>query len=136
VLNSSGDGLPPGVGETAPGRDSQVCQSSGAALWRQSIECPYARAGTGARGCPRAERTPPEGVLSPRARRTSFEGRGRAFERGRPNPRGRRGLERGGPRPRERLSLERGGLHSRGVRYDVLAGRRGHQGRVCAVHVF
>jgi hypothetical protein len=27
------------------------------------------------RGCPRAERTPPEGVLSPRARRTLFEGR-------------------------------------------------------------
>jgi hypothetical protein len=28
-----------------------------------------------ARGCPRAERTPPEVVLSPRARRASFEGR-------------------------------------------------------------
>jgi hypothetical protein len=27
-------------------------------------------------GCPRARRTPPEGVLSPRARRTSLEGRG------------------------------------------------------------
>jgi hypothetical protein len=32
--------------------------------------------GKGARGCPRAGRTPPEGVLSPQARRTSLEGRG------------------------------------------------------------
>jgi hypothetical protein len=31
------------------GRDSQACQSRGATLWRQSIKCSYARAGTGAR---------------------------------------------------------------------------------------
>jgi hypothetical protein len=50
VPNSGGDGLPPGVCETAPGRDSQARQSSGAALLCQSIKCPYARAGAGARG--------------------------------------------------------------------------------------
>jgi hypothetical protein len=51
VLNSGGDGLPPGVGETAPGHDSQARQSSGAALLCQGIKCPYARAGAGARDC-------------------------------------------------------------------------------------
>jgi hypothetical protein len=81
VLNSGGDGLPPGVGETAPGHDSQACQSSGAALWRQSIKCPYARVGTGARG----------GVGKARVG---------ALERSGPRPRGCSALERGGPRSR------------------------------------
>jgi hypothetical protein len=73
----------------------------------------HAGAWKGACGCPRAERAPPKGVLSPRARRASLEGQGSALEQGGPCPRGRKGLERGGPRPRKRLSLERGGLHSR-----------------------
>jgi hypothetical protein len=29
VLHNGGDGLPQGVGETAPGRDSQACQGHG-----------------------------------------------------------------------------------------------------------
>jgi hypothetical protein len=66
-------------------------------------------------GCPRARRAPPEGVLSPRARRTLLEDQGSALERGGPRPRGRQGLERGGPHPRERLTLERRGPHSRSV---------------------
>jgi hypothetical protein len=28
------DGLPPVVGGTVPGRDSQACQNSGTAVWR------------------------------------------------------------------------------------------------------
>jgi hypothetical protein len=71
----------PEVGETAPGRDSQACQSSGAALWRQSIKCLYARAGTGACG----------GVGKARVG---------ALERSGPRPRGCSALERGGPRSR------------------------------------
>jgi hypothetical protein len=81
VLNNGGDGLPPGVGEIALGRDSQACQSSGVASRRQSIKCPYARAGAGACG-----------------------GMGKtcvgASERSRPRPRGCSTLERGGPRSR------------------------------------
>jgi hypothetical protein len=46
----AGMSSPWGVGGTAPGRDSQACQSSGAALWHQSIKCSYARAVIGARG--------------------------------------------------------------------------------------
>jgi hypothetical protein len=107
---------PPGSWRTAPGRDSQACQSSGAALWRQSIKCPYTRAGAGARG----------GVGKARVD---------ALEQSGPRPRGCSALERGGPRPRERLSLERGGLNSRGIRCVVLAGRGGHQGRGCVVYV-
>jgi hypothetical protein len=115
--NSGRDGLPPGVGETVPGRDSQARQSSGTTLLCQSIKCPYARAGAGARGdtgkvCAGAlERSRPCPRGCP------------ALERGGPRPRGRKGLERGGPRPRKRLPLERGGLHSRGVCCVVLAGR-------------
>jgi hypothetical protein len=78
VLNSGGDGLPPGVGEIEPGHDSHTCQSSGVALWHQSIKCPYARAGTGARG----------GVGKARVG---------ALERSGPRPRGCLALERGGP---------------------------------------
>jgi hypothetical protein len=81
VLNSGGDGLPSGVGGTAPGRDSQARQSSGAALWHQSIKCPYTRAGAGARG----------GVGKARVG---------ALERRGPRPRGCSTLERGGPRSR------------------------------------
>jgi hypothetical protein len=72
---------PPGVGETAPGRDSQARQSSGATLLCQSIKCSYARAGTGA--CEDAEKA-----------------RVGALERSRPRPRGCSALERGGPRSR------------------------------------
>jgi hypothetical protein len=79
MLNSGGDGLPSGVGRTSPGRDSQARQSSGAALWRQSIKCLYARAGTGARG----------GVGKARVG---------ALERSGPRSRGFSTLERGGPR--------------------------------------
>jgi hypothetical protein len=81
VLNSGGDGLPPGVSGTALGRDSQACQSRGAALRCQSIKCSYARAGTGARGSAENVRVG-------------------ALERSGPRPRGRSALERGGPRPR------------------------------------
>jgi hypothetical protein len=81
VLNSSGDGLPPGVGGTTPGRDSQARQSSGTALWRLSIKRSYARAGTGACGSVENVRVG-------------------ALERSGPRPRGRSDLERGGPRPR------------------------------------
>jgi hypothetical protein len=81
VLNSGGDGLPPGVGGTAPGRDSQACQSSGATLRCQSIKCLYACAGTDARG----------GVGKARVG---------ALERSGPRPRGCSALERGGPRSR------------------------------------
>jgi hypothetical protein len=81
MLNSGGDGLPPGVGGTALGRDSQACQSSGAALWRQSIKCSYARAGTGACG-------------------SVGNARMGALERSGPRPRGPSALERGGPRSR------------------------------------
>jgi hypothetical protein len=70
---------PPGSWRTAPGRDSQACQSSGAALWRQSIKCPYTRAGAGARG----------GVGKARVD---------ALEQSGPRPRGCSALERGGPR--------------------------------------
>jgi hypothetical protein len=81
VLNSGGDGLPPGVGETAPERDSQACQSSGAAMWRQSIKCPYTRAETSARG-------------------GAGKARVGALERSGPRSRGCSALERGGPRSR------------------------------------
>jgi hypothetical protein len=99
VLNSGGDGLPPGVGETAPWHDSQACQSSGAALWRQSIKCPYARAGTGARG-------------------GTGKARVGALERSGPRPRGCSALEQGGPRPRggvepsSEADLARGGVRA------------------------
>jgi hypothetical protein len=130
VLNSDGDGLAPGVGGTAPGRDSQACQSRGAALRRQCIKCSYARAGTGARGSVENVRVGALERSGPRLRGRS------ALERGGPRPRGREGLERGRPRLRERLSLERGEPHSRGVRCVALASRGGHQGRGCAVYVF
>jgi hypothetical protein len=81
VLNSGGDGLPPGVGGIASGRDSQACHSRGAALQRQSIKCTYARAGTGVRGSVENVRVG-------------------ALERSGLRPRGRSALERGGPRPR------------------------------------
>jgi hypothetical protein len=81
VLNSGGDGLPSGVGGTAPGRDSQARQSSGTALWHQSIKCSYARAGTGVRG-------------------SAEDARVGALEQSGPRPRGCSALERGGPRPR------------------------------------
>jgi hypothetical protein len=81
VLNIGGDGLPPGVAGTAPGRDSQACQSRGVALRRQSIKCSYARAGIGARGSV-------ENVCVG------------ALERGGPRPRGRSALERGELRSR------------------------------------
>jgi hypothetical protein len=48
VLYSDGDGLPQGVGGTAPGCDSQACQGRGAVLRCQSIKCSYVRAGMGA----------------------------------------------------------------------------------------
>jgi hypothetical protein len=182
VPNSGRDGLPPGVGETAPERDSEARQSSGATCCVRSLnartrvrEQVRAGRGKGVRGCPQAERAPPEGALSPRARQTSFEGAGlsprarrtppegalsprarrTSFEGAGLSPRARRtppegvlrprarrtsfegrgcALERGGPRPRERLSLERGGFHSRGIYDVVLAGRGGHQDRVCAVY--
>jgi hypothetical protein len=76
---------PPAVGETAPGRDSQARQSSGAALLCQSIKCPYARAGAGARGC-------------------AGDARVGALEWGRPCPRGCSALERGGLHSRGGLS--------------------------------
>jgi hypothetical protein len=107
------DGLSPGVGETAPGHDSQACQNSGAALLCQGIKCPYARAGAGDRAG--------DACVG-------------ALERSGPHPRGRGSLERGGPRPRERLPLEWGEPRSRGVRCVVLAGRGGHQGRGRAVY--
>jgi hypothetical protein len=73
---------PPGVGETASGRDSLARQSSGAALLRQSIKCPYARAGAGARGhvgdarVGALERSgPTRGGAQPSSEGTSFEGR-------------------------------------------------------------
>jgi hypothetical protein len=81
VPNSGGDGLPPGVGETAPGRDSQARQSSGTVLLCQSIKCPYARAGAGARG-------------------DTGKSCAGALERSGPCPRGCPALERGGPRSR------------------------------------
>jgi hypothetical protein len=81
VLNSGGDGLPPGVGGTAPGRDSYVRQSSGATLLCQSIKCSYARAGTGA--CEDAGK----------ARVGALEWSG-------PRRRGCSALEQGGPRSR------------------------------------
>jgi hypothetical protein len=90
---------PPGVDETAPGRDSQACQSSGAALWRQSIKCPYVRVGTGARG----------GVGKARVG---------ALERSGPCPRGCSALERGGPRlrggaePSSEANPARGGVRA------------------------
>jgi hypothetical protein len=81
MLSSGGDGLLPGVGGTTSGCDSQACQSRGAALWRQSIKCSYARVGTGARGSVENVRVG-------------------ALERSGPRPRGRSALERGGPRSR------------------------------------
>jgi hypothetical protein len=83
VLNSGGDGLPSGVGETAPGRDSQARQSSGTTLWRQSIKCSYVRVGAGARG-------------------SAGDARVGALERSGPRRRGCSALERGGPRSRGR----------------------------------
>jgi hypothetical protein len=74
---------PPGSWRNSVGRDSQACQSSGAALWRQSIKCPYARAGTGACG-------------------DAGKARAGALERSGPRPRGCSALERGGPRSRGR----------------------------------
>jgi hypothetical protein len=53
------------------------CAKVGVRVLRcQGIKCPYTGAGAWAVcGCPRARRIPPEGVFSPRARRTSLEGR-------------------------------------------------------------
>jgi hypothetical protein len=102
VLNSGGDGLPPGVGETAPRRDSQARQSSGATLLCQSIKCSYACVGTGA--C--------EDVGKARVG---------ALERSGPRPRGSSALERGGPR-------SRGGLGPR-ARRTPLEGVQGPRAR-------
>jgi hypothetical protein len=58
----AGMGSPQGVGETAPGRDSQA--HDGAALPCQSINCSLPRAGAGALARdPRARRNPLEGAL-------------------------------------------------------------------------
>jgi hypothetical protein len=101
VLNNGGDGFPPGVGETAPGRDSQACQSSGAALWRQSNKCPYAHVGISARGVVKKARVG-------------------ALERSGPRPRGCSALERGGPRsrggaePSSEADPARGGVRASG----------------------
>jgi hypothetical protein len=59
--------------------------------------------GKGARGCPRAERTPPEGVLGPRARRTSFEGRAGPSSEADP--------ARGGARDSSKADLGRGSVY-------------------------
>jgi uncharacterized MAPEG superfamily protein len=80
VSYSGGDGLPQGVGVTAPGRDSQahlvMAQSCGVrALSARTCE---QERGRRVRGDPRARQTSPEGAFSPRARRTSPEG---AFSR-------------------------------------------------------
>jgi hypothetical protein len=80
-----------------PGRVRVV----GAALRRQSIKCSYARVGTGARGDPRARRTPLEGGVSPRARRTAPEGG--------VSPRARRTSLEGGREPSSEADLTRGG---------------------------
>jgi hypothetical protein len=71
--NSGRDGLPPGVGEIALGRDSQVRQSSGATCYVRALN-----ARTRVRGQVHAD----------------------ALERSRPRPRGRSALERGRPRSR------------------------------------
>jgi hypothetical protein len=67
---------PPGSWQNSTGRDSQARQSSGAACCVRALNaCTRVRErGKGVRGCPRTEQALPEGVLSPRARRTSFEG--------------------------------------------------------------
>jgi hypothetical protein len=143
VLNSGGDGLPPGVGGTAPGRDSQACQSRGAPLWRLSIKCSYV--------CGEQVRADVENV------------RVGVLERSGPRPRGRSALERGGPRssggvdPSSEADSARGGVKAsseadpaRGSVYpsseaNLTRGASaalhwraagGHQGRGCAVYVF
>jgi hypothetical protein len=69
------------VGAAGPGHESQA--HDGAAPPRQSIKCPYARAGAGVRARkasseaemdPRARWSPLEGVVSSRARRNPLEG--------------------------------------------------------------
>jgi hypothetical protein len=106
VLNSGGDGLPPGVGEIAPGRDSQARQSSGATCCVRALNAHTGGTreicGGCVRGCPRAERTPPEGVLSSRAERTPPEGV--------LSPRARRTLLEGRVEPSSEADPARGGV--------------------------
>jgi hypothetical protein len=78
---------------------------------------------------------PPEGVLSPRARQTSLEGRGCALERGGPAREGVRASSeadpaRGSVYPSGEANLTRGAS-------AVLSWRAagGHQDRGCVVHV-
>jgi hypothetical protein len=96
VPNSGRDGLPPGVGETAPGRDSQARQSSGATCCVRALNArtrvreqvrvgarekharvPLSGAGPARGGAqPSSEADLVRGAwLSPRARQTSLEGR-------------------------------------------------------------
>jgi hypothetical protein len=108
VLNSDGDGLPPGVGETAPGRDSQACQSSGAALRHQSIKCPYARAGTGACGDAGKARAGALKRSGPRPRGCSALERDRPRSRGTVEPPSEAKSARGGVRASSEVDLARG----------------------------
>jgi hypothetical protein len=53
------------------------------------------------------------------------------------SPRARRTPPEGALRPRARRNSPEGASNTRGApRYVALAGRRGHQGRGCVVHVF
>jgi hypothetical protein len=80
VPNSGRDGLPLGVGETAPGRDPQARQSSG-------VTC-----------CVRALNARTR--VREQVRASVGKARADALERSGPRPRGRSALERGGPRSR------------------------------------
>jgi hypothetical protein len=104
VLHSGGDGFPLGswrnsTGAWFPGVSESWCASCGVRALNARTR--GQERGQRACGCPRARRTPPEGVLSPRARRTSLEGRGWDLERGGPRPRGRK-------RPRARRTSPEG----------------------------
>jgi hypothetical protein len=102
---------PPGVGETAPGRDSQACQSSGAALWCQSIKCPYARAGTGACGGVGKARVGALERSGPHLRGCSALKRGRPRSRGGAEPSSEADPAQGGVRASSEADLTRGSVY-------------------------
>jgi hypothetical protein len=111
VLNSGGDGFPPGVGETAPGRHSPACQSSGTALWCQSIKCPYVCAGTGARGVVEKARVAALERSGPRLRGCSALERGGPRSRGGAKPSSKADPTRGGVRTSSEVDLARGSIY-------------------------
>jgi hypothetical protein len=87
---------------------------------------------------PRVGRVPPEGVHSPRVRRSLARGGVQHSSEAELRPRGRLALERGGVLSEAEFwyygagLLERGGVLPEGCRGRLLLGRRCHPGRSCS----